>query len=194
MPQSIAPAFVKVEYTSAAGPHIMELPTRAWTEGGGGFASGSFPRWSDDAAREADSMINDLLDTFLPIFSTTTTFSRYTIFTQSSPTARPQPRFSATINLVGTDVSGSWEKAVQATMSFRTEDFNASKLTFLDLPSHDLFAKSTVIDPMGDYAPIFVEWTGSSNAWSGRDGARPSTFVSLTWDLNDKLRRTYRLA
>jgi len=194
MPESTAPAGVLLEYTSAAFAHTAYLLTREWSPPAGGFDYGSYPRWDDDTAVDADDMILDLVNVIKAVYATTTTFNRYTIFTQSSPSADPVPRISKSIAVAGTDSSGSWELAVQATMNFRTEGFKVAKLVFLDLPSHDTFAKSVTVDPAGVYDEIISEYTSQANAWSGRDNTRPNTFISLTWTLNEKLRRAARLA
>lgn len=194
MPESIAPAFVKIEYLSAYAPHAMLIPTREWSPPAGGFAYGSFPRWSDDTARDADDMIGDLLEDLELFFSPTTTFYNWTIFTQDSPSDDPVPRVSKSVTEVGTDASDTWEKAVQSTINFRTAGFKASKIVLLDAPGLDNFDR--VVDPADSVAltALVPEFTSVLNAWSGRDGTRPATFISLTRTLNEALRRRYRMA
>lgn len=194
MPQSVAPAFVKAEYRSADGPHVAIWPTREWSPPAGGFDYGSFPAWADDSAVDAEAMIESLIAVVKAPMSTTTVFNRYTIFTQAAPGAPAIPRMTKAITVAGLEDDGSWESAVQATMTFRTESNGISRIVFLDIPSNGSFAKSVSIDPAGVYDEIATQWTGTAVAWSGRDNTRPASFVSLTWTLNEKLRRAYDLA
>jgi len=193
MPESIAPAFVKVEYASAYGPHVALLPTRAWTPGSGPNPSGFFSKWSDDTNIDADNMINDLLDGYVGFFRDTVAFQRYTIFTLATPLADPVPRYSAALTQEGTDATPTWDQAVQRTINARTESFGLAKLVMLDSESDALFGKVTTLPGSGTLFDLMAQWTSDEEGWSGRDGSRPNTFISMTVTLNEKLRRAYRM-
>ena len=55
------------------------------------------------------------------------------------------------------------------------------------------FDKLSSVPGSGKVFEIDAVVTLVTNAWSGRDNAKPNTFVSETKTLNKKLRRAYRM-
>jgi hypothetical protein len=169
----------------------MQVPTRAWTEGGGGFASGSFPRWSDDVAIEANAMANALANELADCLPDTHSIINYTIYTQATPEDRPVPRYSNTLGIAGTIAVPGWWEAVQATWNFRDTEFETMKIVLLDMDSDNLFGKLVAVSAVPNLNGVATEISSSSKAWSSRNGQRPATILSVTRTLNEKLRRAY---
>lgn len=193
MPASPAPGFVKFEYHSAAGIHTAQIPTRAWQPPSGGFPFGSYARWNDDVEVDAETMLDDMVTAFTNFLSDTSVMDRWTIYTQATPESDPQPRASKAVSEPGVDTSSTWEEAVQMTLTYRDTNFTQGKVVILDAVSNGVFPK--VIAPVASdkYDVLFDELSDPLQAWSSREGYRPSVFVSATWTLNEKARRTYRL-
>jgi len=194
MANDLYPAFVKVEYASAYGPHVMILPTREWTPDAGSNPSGTYDRWSDDNEVDAEDMIVALLNAMRPWYPGTTSFQRYTIFTKATPTSDPQPRYSDTLSIAGTDAAPGWSQATQGTITARTTAFNLAKLVFLDYGTDDVYNKVTTFPGSGRLNEVVTEWSSDTVAWCGRDGNKIDQFVSFTQTLNEQLRRRYYLA
>lgn len=192
MANSLYPAFVKIDYHSAQGAHVMIIPTLEW-HANDILVAGEFESWNAGLV-DADDKINDLVDLFLPFFLATTTFDFYTIYTMASPTAAAQPVAAASLAKVGTSVSTTWAKAVQKTLIMRTTDFGIMKLVFLDCPSGNNF------DPVNAYGvdpattAIINELKNEDSPWSARDNGRPNTLIKQTTTLNEKLRKEYNMA
>ncbi len=192
MANDIFPAFVKINYHSSFAPHTMTIPTLAWINSGGGGGAGEFDTHAGGTV-DADSMINDLVDELVALYPVTCTFDNYVIFSVPSLGARGNPVASKPLGTVGTNASTTWSKAVQVTMNWRTDAFNLFKLVSLDCISGGSFDKVNSISG-GFLAAIDALVTSSVQGWAGRDNGQPSTFVSQTTDLNDALRRRYRMA
>jgi hypothetical protein len=65
------------------------------------------------------------------------------------------------------------------------------KLTLLDCDSENLFGKLVAVGDVPRWDAIASEITNSAAAWSSRNGFQPTTVLSLTRTLNEKLRRAY---
>jgi len=187
MANSLYPAFVRIEYHSDRGPHLMTIPTREYSP-----VSDEFTNWIDFGI-DAPTMINALTDLLLPLFTNVTSIDRYTIYTMETPTSPALPVAFGDIGDTGTSVSTENHVAVQETWSFRTTEFGTFKLVLLDAPASVDFLP--IRDPTGITAVenLIAELTDTTNAWSGRDNARPAQFVQIAYTLNEKLRREYRL-
>ena len=190
-PNSLFPAFVKVDYHSVFGVHSMVLPTRTWSPDGATVA-GTFVDW-DDNDTDADDMIQALVTLFLPFFIATTTFDLYTIYTMAAAGAKPVPVASAELGLDGTSVSTTWAKAVQKTFTFRTDLFGILKLVFLDCPSGNNFDRVNAFGADAATLAILAALSADTNAWSARDNGKPDTVVQQATTLNEALRKTYRM-
>jgi len=191
-PNSLSPAFVQIEYSSEFGLHIQTIPTRAYTANADPTLAGTFPRWSDNAARAADDMIEDLIAVMKAQMPAEVTYSRYTIFTQADADDPAIPRFAKNIAVVGTGVSPGYSQAVQLTISAQAADFSLAKLILLDSGSFDDFDKITAPGVSTTIDNIFNEWSSTLNAWASRLGGRPMIFRQAAKTLNEKLRREYR--
>src|SRR3972149_4330643 len=194
MPESIAPAFVKIEYASAYGPHVQIIPTRAYTPPDATYEAGHFLDWANEDPVEADAMIHSLLLAEAGWLPTTTSFQRFTIFTQASPSAPPLPQYTQTDVVAGTDATPGWTQAVQTTITLRTEGFKLAKVVLLDTVTEDLFGRYSTPGGIARIDNIVAELVLPTWAWSGRDGTRPNIMISTCFTLNEKLRRAYHMA
>lgn len=192
MPSSLFPAFVKVQYHSSWGQHVMTIPTLNWVTGGGEFASGQFVTWNDGAV-EADVMINALVDEFLPFYPTSVVFDNYSIFTMASSTADPIPQYSAGFtDKDGLVATPGWSKAVQFTVNWRSAAAGRARTVLLDVDSGDNFSKQHTLTGLSDFSGILDQLSDNDLGWSAQDNSRITTFLSCTKTLNEKLRRQYR--
>lgn len=188
MANALGPYFVQINYHYILGPHTMTLPTREWSPDGG---AGTFLNWVDFAIA-GDTMVEGLVTDMLPFFDANTTFDNWTVFEQLDNDDLPTPLHSEVFSgMVGSNAGGSWSAAVETIITARTTDFGLAKLTLLDSISGDDF--NPILTLAGALATLVGEWTITSNGWSGRDNARPNTFLKATLNLNDKLRKSYRL-
>lgn len=190
MANDLYPAFVVIDEHSEFGAHKRTIPTRAWTGTTG--TPGEYTAW-DTSVAAADVMIEALVDLIALTMVTTYHFDGYTIYTVSTPGASPQPRFAKAIDVDGTLVAADAVPASMGTMTFRTAAFGRYKLVFLDaIPSGDFLPQL----PGGFTTPqanIAAALANEGNAWSGRDGSKIDYPLKLTWTLNEKLRKAYRL-
>jgi len=191
MPNSLAPGFIKVNYHSAFGPHVMILPvlginieTPAVDSTIDTHSAGTI-LWT--------TMVTALVTEMADQYPTNCTFDIATLFNQPTADDDPQPISGVELGIDGTVAVPGWAQGTQLTISARTADFNPAKLVMLDFASGGLFTKTTVASGSGLEA-LLNEWTALTNGWCGRDNTRPSQFVSATRTLNEKLRRNYNLA
>lgn len=189
---SLYPAFVRIVYHSLYGAHTMTLPTTPLTIDPLQVDQSTFDAWVGDPIIWTE-MVDALLEDLIDFFPASVEFDTATVYTMSSPTAAPTPIDSYSLEFVGTNVTLGWSQATQQTFTFRTTAFGISKLTLLDVASAGSFPRVT--DPSGNAAMLALieEWTNPAKGWSGRDNARPNTFIQSSTTLNEKLRREYGL-
>lgn len=190
MPGTLVPAFAEILYHSSAAPHVMRLPTLAWNDDASPGGAGSFESWSG-VDKDAEDMVEQLVDLMLPFFNNLITFDGFIVYTQAEDPGIALPVASGSFTgKVGTGGGDTWFAAVQTTIIARTSEFGIAKLVLLDSNSGDNFTPELVQSaPM---AALTAEWFSLENGWRGRDGGRPKTFVKATQTLNEKLRREYR--
>lgn len=186
------PNFVRIFYHSPFAPHVMEVPTRQYNAPTGGEPSGTFDCW-DLSTISADTMITALVNAVKPFYNENVVFDNYIIYSTNNDAGVLAPMFGDTLAIVGTNPSTSWYKAVQITWSFRTTLFNQSKLVMLDAVSNNDYNRITSLGTGTVQEALANEFTAATNAWAGRDDARPSTFAQYALTLNEKLRRSYRM-
>lgn len=188
------PSFVQIDYTSVWGAHVHIIPTTAWNPVPVSGTMGSFPDWTD-TPRDAEDMIDDLIAKMLPIHKDDTTITLATIFNKDSVTSPSIPVASKAIGAVGTSGLTTHAKAISAQLNFRTDAFHPMKLVFLDVPhSGGDFNKETYASTPAAVQDIADEISLAGNAWAGRDGHRPITLISVTWNINQALRKQYHMA
>jgi hypothetical protein len=191
MANSLYPAYVKLDYHSAYGLHSAILPTRAWSPGSPG-SSGTFDSWNSTPVVAA-TMIAAMVDLIKPFYLATAGFDLYTIYTLEDEFSPAHPRFSDELTDVGTSTETEWAKAVQTTFSMRTDLFGIAKLVLLDAPAAGGFDRITSFGASPEAQAIVDEFADPDNAWAGRDGGRIDNLIKITYTLNEKLRKEYRM-
>lgn len=188
------PTFIQLDYTSTYAPHSHQFPAREWNSVPITGGMGSFTNWNG-APRDAEAMIDDLVDDLKELHIPSTTYTLATIFTKPTPDAPSIPVASKALAVVGVSPLVTHSKAIQSTMSMRTTLFHPSKIVLLDVP-HDAtnFDKQNIGTAGAQYVAVFNQFSGDDNAWCGRDGAQPDTMISLTWNINQALRKQYGMA
>lgn len=189
-PNSLAPGYVLIAYHSAYGKHNMILPTRAWSPTPITGNLGSWVNWNS-VPIDGEGMVNDLVDLFAPIFLATTIFDTATVYTQADENSPAFARKTVALATPGTNTGTLQAKAVQHNWMFRDDEFALSKLTFLDAPIGSNFDPTTDISGIPALDDLANQWMDADQAWSSRNGLRPSQFVKITYTLNEKLRKEY---
>lgn len=190
---SLFPCSCQIFYRSIYAPHSMTIPLTEWSPISSGHPAGTNLAW-DGTQVDTDDMISQLEVFLLPFFQTTTLFLSYTINTYADKDAPARPRFSTAFGVqAGTGSTNI--PAAQATWNFKTEEFGAFKLILLDTKVSAAFGPlSVLVSPTNDIEIAVRDFImDEANAFSGRDGARPSILNKITYTLNEKLRAEYHL-
>lgn len=192
MANARGPWYVRLNYVSAYAPHSATIQTREWTPTASVGGHGQFLNWND-LGTDADAMVNGLANTMCLFLPTTVTFQTWQVFNQPED---PGPSFPRDGNVftgvIGIDATSSWSKAVEFTINTRTTGFGAQKIVLLDMASRNDF--NPAVTPSTDMNTLLTELFDMGNGWAGRDNLRPAVFVSATKTLNEKLRKSYRMA
>lgn len=186
------PGFVDIAYHSLYAPHSMEQCHHGWNYSGGDPESGTFNTW-DDGEVEADVMIRNLVDTLKVFHLPTTVFDFYTIYTLADPTADPVPVYAAALGVAGTSAETEWAKAVTTTLNFKTTDFFDAKIKMLDTPSASGFDPILSFDASPAALEVLEELANTGNGWSARHDSRINTLKTITFNLDQGLRKEYRM-
>jgi hypothetical protein len=137
--------------------------------------------------------IEDFVDVIKAAYKTTYNFQSWTLFTMEDPEATPIPVQSGNLNIAGTNASTTWDKAVQQTLTWRTDAFGIFKLVLLDSVSDGSFDKVVDVEANPGIEAIHDYVTADETWLAGRDGGRPNVFLQNAKTLNEKLRRSYRM-
>ena len=188
---TLKPSYVEINYHSVYGSHKMILPTRQWSPVIVTASQGSFTSWND-TGRDADDMINDLVDELCAKFPDTVSFDQYTIWNFDEPSDFFIPVAAAAfVAKIGLDDDPGWTEAVQSVMTMFDTEFNTVKLVLLDMSSRNNFARRTAATADADELAIFAEFSSSTNAWASRAGFQPNTLRSVSLGINDELKKQY---
>lgn len=191
-PASLSPAFFRMFYSVANLIHVQTMPTRAWSAPSEGHPKGTFINW-DETQIDADDMVQAYAGLLTFFFNDSSNLDSYVIYTQADAEADPLPRAGNAINLAGVNTSDSWFQAVQQTWSYRDTEFHKFKLVMLEVPTSDVFSKSTSLPGSGPLFDLNAFLVDPSQSFSSRWGHRPDGFVSICTTLNEKLRKERRL-
>lgn len=192
MGNSLSPAFVKIEYTSAYGSHVMTVPSVPFNPALLEGASGTFVLRGLASPANADTAIKDYVNLLKVFYPASTTFTGYTIYAQATPEATPTPVQAGALGIAGTNIGAFWSKAVQITFTFRADDFGLFKIVLLDpLSFSDNYDRVTALGgallTLSDYVTADVTWIAS------RSGGRPDVFLQASSTLNEALRKRYNM-
>jgi hypothetical protein len=187
MANALGPYFARIFYHSPQAPHTATLPTKTWSPDGG---AGNFATW-DGGSISASVMVNALVDKVKALFPSDCSFDSYSIFSQPTPSDEPIPLFSEAVTTgTGTDSTGTWASATELIFIARSTNFGIAKLSLLDAVTNGTFLPMLTLS--GLYSDIFAEWTDEGNGWAARDNGRPATFLKMTTNINQALRKEYR--
>lgn len=192
-PNSLYPCSAVIGYRSAYAPHKMTLPLLAWSPISGGHPAGTNLNWNAAQTDTAD-LIEDFIDLLKPFFYTTTVFTDWTIYTYATPTAPARPVVSAQIS-GGAGTGGATIPASQASWMFKTTGFGVFKLVMLDTKVSAAFGPLTaLVSPADDDEIAVIDYVkDDAMSFAGRDGDKVSVWHKITYTLNEKLRKSYRL-
>lgn len=192
---SLSPAFVRINYQSAFGPHTMTIPSVPVDDGllvDADSGNWAFVLRGAELPVGVDGAINDFVNLIKVNFPTGVTFIDYVVYQQPAPEDAPYPVWSNTLAIVGTGGAGIWSKATQETWTFRADDFTTYKLVLLDY-SAGSFDKITAISGIPSLEAIRAYIVAPETWIASRGGGRPNTFLQIAQTLNEKLRRAYRM-
>jgi hypothetical protein len=140
-------------------------------------------------------MIDALVTVMLPLIATSTTINQATIFTKSGEGAPAVPVAAKSLSGVGTSTLDGPTKAVQATFNMRSSGIHPAKMVFLDIPHTTLdFDKEFPADWTTIQNNFYDVFADDAWAWSARDNTQVVSKVSITWNLNQQLRKQYKMA
>lgn len=192
-PNSLSPASVKINYHTTFAPHAMVLPTLEWFPTSITGTLGSYQAW-DLTTIDAEVMINDLVDLLAALVPSTTIFDAATVYTQATATSPNIPQASAALTQVGSSGATGLQEANSATFNFKTLGNGNAKIVLLDFPLGT--GGYNAIHPSGfgaDVLALAAEYESTAKAWAGRDDTRVNVLRKVTFDLNDKLQKEYRM-
>ena len=190
---SLSPAFVKINYTSAYGSHVMTQPSVPVESGVFAPTGWGFTLRGAELPIPVDDGVTDFVNIIKALFPSTVTFTDATVYSQPDPSDIPVPVASFALGIAGTAAASGWAKATQDTFTFRADDFTLYKLVLLDCVSFDQWDKvtdasvRTQFEDIRDYVTADATWIAS------RGGGRPNTFLQVSITLNEKLRRAYNM-
>jgi hypothetical protein len=192
-PNSLSPSFGVVDYVTPYGTHKATVPTRLFEplRGTGGY--GGYLAHDGITDVDALAMWTDLFTDIAAFAKTTTTFNNVIIYQKASALAPSVPVETIPLNIAGASVSTAQDKATQKQWNFRTGLFGIFKLLLLDLPVGNFEKIYPAGWSSGDNS-IFGALSDNTKAWQGRDGAIVINAISITFKLNDKLRKEYGMA
>lgn len=193
-PNSLSPASGVISYHTGFATHKMTIPTSEWFPLGITGDLGSYLDHDGDPI-DAEEMWTDLCNLLKPFVLPTTTFDTVTVYTMATPTSPQIPRASVALGIDGTSVLTGFSEAQSSTFNFKTSGNGDFRLVLLDVPLTATGFRA--IHPDGFGAPVtalsdFV--TGRTTAITGRDDTVPSVLRKITFDLNDKLQKEYRMS
>jgi hypothetical protein len=171
----------------------MTIPIREWSPISAGHDAGTVLAW-DNSQKDVVDMVSDLVNALKVFHPTTTEFTSFIVDTYADENAPARPQveisFGATAGTAGAGVPAS-----QAVFMFRTNGFGYLKINMLDCPVAGNFLPVVAFPtPAYDNAlALRDQIIDDANGWSGRDNTQPAFLKKITYSLNDKLRKQYRL-
>lgn len=192
-PNLLFPCSVTIDYRSVYAPHKMTIPLTLWSPISGGHPAGTNLDWNG-TQKDTGDMIEDLITLLKPFFQSTTIFQSWTVYTYASAGAPARPVVSAVIT-GGAGTGGTVIPATQATFMFKTKAFGTYKLVMLDTKVSAAFGPLlTLVVGVNDAEIALIDYLkDDTNGFQGRDGAQIDVWHKVTYDLNDKLRKSYHL-
>jgi hypothetical protein len=189
----LQPSYIRVDYHSAYGPHSHTLPTLQWLPTSITGAMGSYVGWGS-VPLDAEDMIDGLIALAKTQLPPSSEYDVATVFNYDSGAERFVPVATKSLAVAGTSGTGSPNKAVSFTMNLRTTGGSTMKMVFLDIVHTGLEFNKIGPGAFSANQLLIADYLGDiDNAFSGRDNTRPTAIISGTFDLNDALRKQYRM-
>lgn len=191
---SLYPCFTRLFYRTAYAPHSMTIPNYGWSPISVGHAMGTY-LGADGIQYDSQDVLAALIALLAPIFVPGTTIGTAIIYTMADTVGQAIPRASHDFATVGTNSNTTWAEAVQLQFTLRTASFNKFKMVLLDVPADDDFQKYTSLAGLNVAYQNLVDYlVDPAGSFCGRDRTKPTSLVSMIHDLNDGLRKRYRLS
>ena len=190
---SRSPAFIIIDSHSPYAPHKSQMCLRDFFPPSAGHNLGTSTA-TDTTSADNETMVNDLVDALKVFYLATTVFDLATVYTQALPTGPAFPIAAVALTQVGTSVSAGQAKAVQASFQFRTTTFHIAKLVLLDVPvGGGGFEKIPFGSWDANSLSLLNQLVDPATSWVGQDGDPFNQGVSITYTMNEKLRKAYRM-
>lgn len=190
---SLSPAFVRINYASPWGSHVMTVPSVPLITGAYAPTGYAFQLRGAALPVAVDDAVTDFVNVLKPLFYNGVNFSDAVVYSQPTPSDIPQPVASFPLDITGTATFGLIRKAVQMTFTWRADDFTLFKLVLLD-GEMNTSDKATYPGYYGAAGTALDDYVTSDTTWlASRGGGRPTTFLQVSVTLNEKLRRSYNL-
>jgi len=173
----------------------MTIPTLQWLPINLTGSLGSYLAWDGVTNVDAEDMVTTLASLMAVFLPSTSAFGLATVYNQASAGADNIPARSVTLSVPGTSSATGKTEAQSSTFNFKTTANGDAKLVLLDTPLGS--SGFVAIHPSSFDAntlALEAEFTSAVRAWSGRDDARPSILRKITFDLNDKLQKSYKMS
>lgn len=192
MAESPNPAFVEISYHSVYAPHKMRIGLTGINNIGASADTLTATAWDASTPLILDMVVN-LVAEMTPRYPASSAFDSCSIFSQPLATDLPLFVGAFDVSSIGTAATPGWFAATQESINMRDSLGFMAKLSLMDFASGDDFGKYLNAFTIG-VDGIFAELSSSANAWMSQAGNQISSFISRTATLNEKLRRSYRLA
>ncbi len=187
------PSYGVLNYSTPFGQHSQTILTKQWLSPSISGVLGSYENWNIVPV-DAEAMWDALIVTLKPFLSSDYSYDLLTIFNFDTGINKFIPVTGKVLAVAGTGTTDTPRKAVQQTINMRSAGGQPVKLVFLDAPIGAIdFDKQFASSFSSAALALLAEFSDPDNAWSARDNTRPSTGLSATYDLNDALRKQYRM-
>lgn len=189
---SRSPAFIILDYHTPYAPHKQQFCLTDWFPASTGHDMGTCTA-HDASIVDLKNSIDQLLGVMSVFALPDCVWDLATVFTQAAATGPAFPQASYVPTQVGVSVGAAPRKATEITYVMRTTAFNIVKMVLLDTPvSPNFDQKLPGAFSAADNA-FLAEFGAVNNPWVGQDGSKPNTAVRITYNLNQKLRKEYRM-
>jgi hypothetical protein len=190
---NLQPSYIRLDYHSAYGPHSATIQTRQWLPTSITGAMGSYVAWNS-VPIDAEDMIDAFVAVAKKMLPPTSQYDLATIWNWDSGAERFFPVATKSLGVAGTSGTGSPNKSISFTINLRSTGGQNMKLVFLDYVHTGLeFNKIGAGAFSADQLAVANEVGDINNAWAARDNTRPDAIISGTFDINDALRKQYRM-
>lgn len=189
MTDALYPYFAQLRYHSPYAPHVQTVALNEISTTGLGDP-GTIEPWVG-AAVATDTAIEAFIDLLADMNDADVVYDGYTLFKIPTVGAVAQPFFEKAYNAPGTATLTGSNKATSMCISFRTTNFGLMKLYALDRANADTWGNVYTPDALVQAVVDYV--ISDASVLRGHDNGRPLTFTNLSFSLNKRLRREYRM-